>query len=248
MWLQVQIVDARDQEALARRQAANQRRQRRYKFMFPFLLIMVFIAWAFTSNYIPSESMLPTLKPGDHVVTMRKWLAYPMSGLPARGDVIVFRAPKQEEEENQDTPPDPNSASTAEASTTKNRFLSALGQRGEDLLIKRVVALPGETVQIRNKTIYINDRPLKEDYATIPEDDEAVYDYRYAVDEPLKVEAGHVFVLGDNRNNSDDGRFWGTLPVRDIVGKYLFVLFHERKNGLNSKLAAEEQKASGQNP
>jgi signal peptidase I len=248
MWLQVQTVDARDQEALARRQAAYQRRQRRYKFMLPFLLIMVFIAWAFTSNYIPSESMEPTLKPGDHIITMRTWLAFPMGRLPGRGDIIVFRAPKAAEKDNQNAPQDPNAAATAEASTTRNKILSALQQKGEDLLIKRVIGLPGETVQIRDRTVYINGRPLREDYATLPEDDSAIYDYRYAVDEPLKVEEGHVFVLGDNRNNSDDGRFWGTLDVGDIVGKYLFVLFHERKNGLNSKLGAEEQKASGQNP
>lgn len=80
----------------------------------------------------------------------------------------------------------------------------------ERKLIKRVIGLPGETVQVRNNQVFINDNVLDEDYTNDPP--------RYTQN-PILIPEGHYFVLGDNRNNSSDSHSWGTLPESDIVGK-----------------------------
>lgn len=82
-----------------------------------------------------------------------------------------------------------------------------------DDYIKRIVGLPGDKVQIRNKTTYINDQPLYEPYLL----DRANNDFG-----PIVVPNDSVFVMGDNRNNSADSREWGFLPMENITGKTLF--------------------------
>jgi len=78
--------------------------------------------------------------------------------------------------------------------------------------IKRIIGLPGETVAVRNNTVYIDGRPLNEAYQHYPEG------YTFG---PRKVPAGEYFVLGDHRDNSDDSHMWATtwLPKSDIIGK-----------------------------
>lgn len=83
--------------------------------------------------------------------------------------------------------------------------------RAEDRkLIKRIIGLPGDVVDIENGTVSINGHPLDEPYIESPG--------RYT-ESPLTVPEGQFFVLGDNRNNSSDSHAWGTLPVNLIVGK-----------------------------
>jgi signal peptidase I len=81
--------------------------------------------------------------------------------------------------------------------------------------IKRVIALPGDTVDIVDGAFYINDVRLQDDFATEPIAD------RWDADFPLVIEEGFVFVLGDNRNGSKDSRFAsvGNVPVSDVVGR-----------------------------
>ena len=78
--------------------------------------------------------------------------------------------------------------------------------------IKRVIGLPGETVEVKNGKVYINGQPLYEPYPVA----EASYSWG-----PATVGPGEVFVLGDNRNFSSDSHNWGMLPIRYIVGKAL---------------------------
>lgn len=86
-------------------------------------------------------------------------------------------------------------------------------QRGSELLIKRVIGLPGERVEIRDGQVYINGCPLEEPYLTQP----PRRDYG-----PVVVPPGHVFVLGDNRGFSNDSRAFGPVPLENIVGRALF--------------------------
>jgi signal peptidase I len=76
--------------------------------------------------------------------------------------------------------------------------------------IKRVIGLPGETVEIREGHVYVNGEPLPQNYQTNP----GTYTYG-----PVKVGENELFVLGDNRNNSSDSHSWGMLPQKDIIGK-----------------------------
>lgn len=82
--------------------------------------------------------------------------------------------------------------------------------------IKRIVGLPGETLMIEDGKVFINGTQLEEPY--LPDDWKSVD----SLPAPVKIPDGHYFVLGDNRRNSSDSRYWGTLPRDLIYGKYWF--------------------------
>lgn len=156
------------------------------------LLIKTFAVQAF---YIPSASMEPTLEPGDRVLVNK--LSYDFHSLHI-GDIVVFRRPPKD-----DSP-------------------------GIDDLIKRVVALPGETISVSNCEIYINGK--KEAQPWLPagwQDPASAYCTRWpaggcageCLPNPYKVPPGYLFVMGDNRNDSYDSRYWGALPRDYIVGR-----------------------------
>lgn len=87
--------------------------------------------------------------------------------------------------------------------------------------VKRVIGLPGETLELKNKTIYINGKPIDEPYAIyyeshfIPAGDESFG--------PVLIPKGRLFMMGDNRNNSQDSRVWGTLDINLVHGKAFIV-------------------------
>ena len=94
--------------------------------------------------------------------------------------------------------------------------------------IKRVIALPGETIELRNKQVFINDKQLDEPYVhyLMPPGEEGTPDIDVRVTYgPVTVPAGHYFMMGDNRDNSQDSRYWGFLPRDYVKGKALFVYF-----------------------
>ena len=82
--------------------------------------------------------------------------------------------------------------------------------------IKRVVGLPGETLRVGRQQVLVDGAPLPEDYARFVHGGQpAMREYR--------VPDGHYFVMGDNRDNSHDSRFWGALPAENVKGKGLFI-------------------------
>lgn len=166
--------------------------------VFAFLL-RSFVVQAF---YIPSESMVPTLDVGDRVLVEKVSYRF---GEPERGDVIVFRNPVASRE-----------SSFGDAVRT---FLEGfgIGTSRKDLdLIKRVVGLPGETVEVRAGVVHINGAPLPESYG--------VPDGRTVA--PVVVPDGQYWMLGDNRANSRDSRFGlGTVPEDAVVGRAFLVLW-----------------------
>jgi signal peptidase I len=166
--------------------------------------VMTFVVQAFQ---IPTGSMEPTLLVGDFLLVNK--FAYTESVLPLekallpsrdlqRFDIVVFKYPR---ELNKD-------------------------------FVKRIIALEGETVEIKDKQVFVNDSPIPEEYKV--HNDSRVYSKAgyYQYDEvirdnygPLTVPPGHCFVMGDNRDNSQDSRIWGYLPMHLIKGRPWIIYF-----------------------
>ena len=171
------------------------------------LLIKSFLVQAF---YIPSESMEPTLMVGDRVLVNK--LAYRFGDhTPSLGDVIVFVNPDPTEE------PDRGVISGFFHWVVEGLGISPPGN--EDF-IKRVIGLPGDSIEQKNGTIYVNGKALDEPYLeTGPTADNRTL-------APQEVQAGHVFVMGDNRMNSNDSRFsLGQVPIENIVGRAFIIIW-----------------------
>jgi signal peptidase I len=133
---------------------------------------------------IPSESMEPTIDPGDRILVNR------LSGSIERGDIIVFQAP-----------PDPNVD-----------------------YVKRVIGLPGDTIEVKRGQVIVNGEPQDETYL-------------HAADlssfETRTVPEGNLFVMGDNRSNSQDSRYWDPpwLPMDNVIGKAFFIYWPPGRMG-----------------
>jgi signal peptidase I len=91
-------------------------------------------------------------------------------------------------------------------------------------LIKRVIGLPGDTVYARDGRVYVNDRPLKEPY--LPSGTSTVN-----MDQPVTVPRGKVWVMGDNRGNSQDSRVFGPIPEDSIVGRAFMIMWPLNRMG-----------------
>lgn len=192
--------------------------------LFPVILI-VFLLRSFVVEpfRIPSGSMLPGLHIGDFILVnkFKYGIRLPVinlkvfpTGSPGRGDVMVFRYPQN----------------------PKLNF------------IKRVIGLPGDRLSYKDKKLTINGEPVK-----LEEDGRYAYeqaklkgksasqlieiigseDHRILLDdsgfsrnlEEVNVPAGHYFVMGDNRDHSNDSRYWGFVPESHVVGKAFFIWF-----------------------
>jgi signal peptidase I len=148
--------------------------------------------------YIPSGSMIPTLEVNDRVMVSK---VNDLFGEIERGEILVFENPYRVEEEE----------SIPEA--VVRSVLEALGIRTSpyDDLVKRVVALGGEEIQIRDNQVYIDGAPIDEPYLN---PGTSMPDFG-----PQTIPEGQLFMMGDNRNSSSDGRVFGPIPVDDVIGE-----------------------------
>lgn len=192
---------------------------------FSAILLAAFIMYFFVQAFkIPSGSMRNTLMEGDHLFVNKfiYGVRIPLSGKKVwrfrevkRGDVVVFRFPTE----------DKNSS-----------------HYGKDF-IKRAVAIPGDTLEIRKKAVYVNGQAVEEPYTNFAEDyvippsrlfpEPGEFQKQWesgalaqAVGEtvrdnfgPVTVPPGHYLVMGDNRDRSFDSRFWGPLPDSYLKGR-----------------------------
>ena len=145
-------------------------------------LILALLIRVFVAEprFIPSDSMLPTLEVGDRLIVEK--LSYRLRP-PEFGEIIVFDPPQQ---------------------------LQIQGYTKDQAFIKRIIGQPGQTVQVNNGTVFVNQQPLQEPYIAAPPN--------YTLP-PVTVPDGEFFVMGDNRNNSNDSHVWGFLPQRNIIGR-----------------------------
>jgi signal peptidase I len=186
---------------------AEEPKRRSFASELPFLLLAaLFVAvviktFVIQPFYIPSGSMIPTLLIDDRVMVSK--LSY-LLGEPERGDVIVFENPYAPEIEE----------SFPEAIVRST--LEALGIRtsANDDLIKRVVAVGGETIEVRDNQVFIDGVPLDEPYV---QPGVAMGDFG-----PRAIGPDELFMMGDNRNESSDGRVFGPIPRDDVIGKAVF--------------------------
>lgn len=93
------------------------------------------------------------------------------------------------------------------------RQLQEFGYTPDNAFIKRVIGEPGDIVQVANGKVYLNGQPLTEPYIAEPPN--------YQLN-PVRVPDGQFFVMGDNRNNSNDSHIWGFLPRQNIIGRAVF--------------------------
>ena len=196
------------------------------KSFFPILFaVLIFRSFLFEPFQIPSGSMIPTLNIGDYIVVNKYsyGIRLPVIGSkiisvnePERGDVMVFVPPH-----------DPN------------------------YFVKRVVGLPGDHIRYENKVVYINGEAMEQELVTFMADGQppvvhskellgdVLHDV-YTAPTPdysrsgawlqpggRVVPEGHYFMMGDNRDNSDDSRRWGVVPEENIVGKAVAVWMHK---------------------
>lgn len=165
------------------------------------ILLNTFVAQAF---YIPSASMVPQLQVNDRVVVSK--LAYRLHS-PRRGDVVVFPAPPSEQQ--------PQGGAGNPVGRAFQRVGRTFGvAESQTELIKRVIALPGETVEGRYGRLYIDGRPLKEPYLPA-----GTVTSNFG---PLLVPPGQLWVMGDNRTDSSDSRVFGTISRAGVVGRAIW--------------------------
>lgn len=206
------------------------------------IVVVLFVfAFLFENFAIPSSSMASTLLVGDHILAERASLAPASSWAPFvayrqvhRDDIIVFRSP----------------------------FLEADGQYWT--LVKRVIGIPGDCLHLRDGVVYRNGvalnepfaaRPTAENYSAYIDDFPAIppspdlgATAAWSEELPSHLRNGNVcvppnsyFVMGDNRQNSDDSRYWGFVPRANILGRPLLVYWSVRIPELPDNASISQQ-------
>jgi signal peptidase I len=168
-------------------------------------IVIAFVVKAFGAQlfYIPSASMQSQLNPGDRVLVSK--LSYDLHSI-HRGDVVVFEAPGRTSRDR----------SNVVVKVVRGVFQAiGVAQPSTEDYIKRVIALPGETVETRNGEVWINGKPLHEPYLSA----RAMANPGLAIPVPVKVPAGELWVMGDNRGFSQDSRYFGPIRQSKVVGR-----------------------------
>jgi signal peptidase I len=195
-----------------------------------FLLLRTFLVEAYR---IPSGSMIPTMLVGDWLFVNKlvygphipfTHSSFPGYAQPNRGDIVVFESPYQADE-------------------------AAIGNDPTPTLVKRLIGMPGDTLYGRDGVVYVNGIAQRQGYTSPdqakgdPHYESELFDWQKKVGlaasrfgaapkqpqldfwGPFVVPSGHFFMMGDNRYNSKDSRYWGFVPRENVRGRPLFVYY-----------------------
>ncbi len=205
-------------------------------------IILAFVLRGFVIEAfkIPTGSMIPTLKIGDHLFVNKfiYGIRVPFTKhflarfyVPEAGDVVVFTFPREEAKAHLATQP-----------TQRRQCIDRASLEEEKDFIKRIVGVAGDTIELRDNRLIINDVPVKRTFQEKQTTDNYLYpysmheieeigDHKYVIkfegrdDDfgPITVKDGHVFAMGDNRDHSSDSRCWGQVPVDNIKGRAMII-------------------------
>jgi signal peptidase I len=163
-------------------------------------------AYAVKPYRIPSGSMEPTLHIGQRVIVDR--ITHRLGSSPSVGDIVVFNPPAGADEEQCGAP--------AQGEGTPVPCARPVSKKSSETFIKRVVAVGGDTLAIRNGHAIRNGKRASEPFIASCGGG-ADCNFPHAITVPK----GYVFLMGDNRGESDDSRFWGPVPVSWVIGRAL---------------------------
>jgi signal peptidase I len=174
------------------------------------LLIQAFLVKPYR---IPSESMEPTLDVGQRVLVSR--VNYKFSD-PDRGDIVVFHPPKGAE------------SNACGVDHAENELCPRPTPQRDDVnFIKRIVAVAGDTLAVRDGHAIVNGKVQDGD-----DDVRSCAPGTCNFPNPIKIPRGHFFMMGDNRGASDDSRFWGPVPEDWIIGQAFATYWPPRRIGV----------------
>ena len=157
-------------------------------------LLLAFLIRTFIAEprFIPSDSMVPTLENGDRLIVEK--VSYRFHS-PKLGDIVVFFPPEE---------------------------LQRQGYQKDQAFIKRIIGEPGKEVKIEDGTVYLNKEPLEENYIAEPPERPYPDPANPQSCTQQLVPPNEFFVLGDNRNDSRDSRYWCFVPEENIIGRAVF--------------------------
>ncbi len=180
-----------------------------------FVLALLVRYYIGTPTIVKMPSMYPTLKQDQRLI-LNRWCRT-IKEMPSRGDIITFEAPTSDSYifSKDFNPNDVVAKYSNEKTKILDKFIYNVLEVNKASYIKRVIALPGEHLQIKDGKVYINDVELQEDYLqpqiTTSTENCPFYD--------LVVPENCVFVMGDNRPESTDSRRFGCIPLKKIESK-----------------------------
>lgn len=176
------------------------------------LLVKYFLG---TPTIVKQTSMVPTFQPSDRLILNRLYRT--LKTTPQRGDIITFEAPTIANSTGEKVDlENPVVKYTNKTNGLVSKFFYNVVEITKKSYIKRVIGLPGDHVEIKDGSVYINGEKLEEDYLSSDVKTESVNGGQYL---DIIVPEKTVFVMGDNRPDSIDSRKFGCIPYEKIEGK-----------------------------
>jgi signal peptidase I len=214
------------------------------------MMALVLRAFVIEAFKIPSESMLPTLLVGDHLFVNKfvYGIRIPFTqnyivtfDEPQKGEVVVFTFPRMDAK-----------AHLAMQPANMRACIDQRSLREDKDMIKRIIGVAGDTVEVKSAKVFVNGAPLEREFLRKAPTGNYLHPYESVEHEmndgktytirllnsgrrdfgPIKVKPGHVFVMGDNRDQSADSRCWGQVPVEFIKGRAMVIWWSKGRKGI----------------